>query len=457
MYYPSTNVIVLEITLNKTNNTEGLIKIKLTEGDYQPSVEEKVRDYARKANIKGFRQGKVPTGVIKKMFGKSILVDEINHLLSHKISDYIKENNLKILGDPLPKQDKSREIDWDTQKDFEFEYQIGMVDDFKYDLSTKVKVTSYVIEVDDTVIAETVSDLKSRFGKVIYPETSEPGDHLFGDLQEKDGAFKRENAFIDTKKVHKKTQAKFKGLKKEDILEFDMADIGHEEMVAELLRTDSGESRPANGDYTFKVNTITRTEPATVNTELFDRVFGKDVVKTEEEFIAKIRETISENYKRETEHFLEHNIEDHFIKNTKISLPDDFLKTWLKATSNGEVTDDILDKEFEHYVRGLVWDLIKNKVAEDHKISVEAEEVRGKARELIVSQFGGQAFAEQISDRLDGIVDNYLQHENGQNFMKLYNQLRTEKILRYIKENITLEEKKVSVDEFKKIVKEHKH
>ena len=179
----------MEITLNKTNSTEGLIKIKLTEGDYQPHVEEKVKDYARKATIKGFRQGKVPTGVIKKMFGKSILVEEINHLLSHKLTDYIKENNLKILGEPLPDQEKALTIDWDTQKNFEFEYQIGMVEDFKYELSSKVKVKSYPIEVDSKIIEETIADLKKRFGKVSYPEVSEAADNLFGELHSADPRF----------------------------------------------------------------------------------------------------------------------------------------------------------------------------------------------------------------------------------------------------------------------------
>ena len=166
---------------------------------------------------------------------------------------------------------------------------------------------------------------------------------------------------------------------------------------------------------------------------------------------------MEKNYNREAEHFLEHHIEDYFIEHTKINIPEGFLKTWLKNSSEGKVTDDMLDKEFEHYSRGLKWDLIKNKIADDNKITVEAEEVRNKAKELIVAQFGGQAFAEQISDRLDGIADNYLQNENGQNFMKLYNQLRNDKILKHVKSNITVQEKKVSVDEFKKIVEEHKH
>ena len=448
----------MEITLNKKTNTEGVIKIKLTEGDYQPHVEEKVKDYSRKANIKGFRQGKVPSGVIKKMFGKSILVDEINHLLSHKLSDYIKDNNIKILGDPLPNQEKARQIDWDAQKDFEFEYEIGMVEDFSYEVSSKVKVNSYPIEVDQKTIDETLTDLKKRFGKVSYPETSEADDNLFGELSAKEGDFKKEHAFIAIEKVEKKEQKKFIGLKKDEEVEFEISKLFTEDAdVAQLLGVSEEEAKAAKGKYTFKINTISRVEPAAVNSELFDRVFGKDVVTTEEDFINKVKETISENYKREAEHFLDHNIEDYFIQNTSINLPDDFLKSWLKSSSNGEVTEEVISKEFEHYKRGLKWDLVKNRVAEDNKITVEAEEVRNKAKELIVAQFGGQVFVEQLGDRLDGIADNYLQNENGQNFMRLYNQLRGEKILKFIKDNITVQEKKVSVEEFKKIVAEHKH
>lgn len=448
----------MEITLNKTNTTEGLIKIKLTEGDYQPKVEEKVKEYARKASIKGFRQGKVPTGVIKKMFGKSILVEEINHLLSHKLTDYIKENNLKILGEPIPNQEKAQTIDWDAQRNFEFEYQIGMVDDFKYDLSSKVKVKSYPIDVDEKTIQETLADLKKRFGVVSNPDESIADDNLFGELRAAEGDFMREHAFISIEKVEKKEQKKFIGLKKDEEVEFDIAKIySDDELKGQLLGQSPEEAKEAKGKYIFKVNTISRTQPAEVNQELFDKVFGKDAVKSEDEFLAKIKETISENYKRESDHFLEHHIEDYFISNTSIDLPEQFLKTWLKSSSQGQVTDSVLEKEFEDYKRGLKWDLVKNKIAEDNKITVETDEVRAKAKDLIISQFGGQAIASQLGDRLDGIADNYLQNENGQNFMRLYNQLRAEKILRLIRETITVQEKKVSVDEFKKIVQEHKH
>ncbi len=449
----------MEITLDKKNGTEGLIKIKIKEADYQPKYEEKIRDASRKANIKGFRAGKVPAGMIKKMFGKSILVEEINHMLSHKLTDYIKENNLRIIGEPLPNHEKANTINWDNQKDFEFEYQIGIAEDFKYDLSSKVKIKSYPIEVDEKGVNETISDLTKRFGKAEYPETSEATDNLFGGLTptEEDG-FKNETAVIDITKVVKKEQSKFVGLKKGEEVSFEINKIFDKDSdVATLLDVSEEIAKKAKGKYTLKIENISRVEPSAINQELFDRVFGKDSVTDEESFKAKVKETVSQNYKRESDYFLEHSIEDHFIKNTTVNLPEDFLKNWLKATSDGKVTDEVLAKEFDAYTRTLKWDLIKNKIAEDNKINVETDEVKARAKEVILSQFGGAAFAEQLGDKLDAITDNYLSHENGQNFMRIYNQLRNDKIVKHIRENITVVDKAVSVDEFKKIVQEHKH
>jgi trigger factor len=337
----------LEITLDKKNSTEGLIKIKIIEADYQPKYEEKIREASRKANIKGFRAGKVPAGMIKKMFGKSILVEEINHMLSHKLTDYIKENNLRIIGEPLPNHEKAKIINWDSQKDFEFEYEIGIAEDFKYDLSSKVKIKSYPIEVDEKGINDTINDLTKRFGKADYPETSEATDNLFGGLTpaEEDG-FKNETAVIDITKVVKKEQSKFVGLKKGDEISFEISKIFEKDSdVATLLDVSEEIAKKAKGKYTLKIENISRVEPAAINQELFDRVFGKDYrYRLRKHFTAKVKETISQNYKRETDYFLDHNIEDYFLKNTKLNLPEGFLKNWLKATSEGKVTDDVLDK-----------------------------------------------------------------------------------------------------------------
>lgn len=447
----------MNITLDKKSTTDGLIKITLSESDYQPKVEEKIKSYARKANIKGFRQGKVPTGVIKKMFGKSILVEEVNHILSHSVSDYIKDNKLRILGDPLPNQEKANQIDWDIQKDFEFEFQIGMVDDFSYDLSSKVKLKSYPIEVDQKVIDDTISDLTKRFGEVTHPETSDVTDNLHGQVVE-EGSESPIGAHLELSKLNKKAQALFIGKKKDDVVEFDIRKVfeGDEE-VGNFLGLSKDDAKSKKGKYSFTITSISRVAPASLNQELFDRVFGKDAVKSEEEFITKVKETIAGNYQRETDHLLEHEIQHHFVDNTKIDMPDEFLKTWLKNSGGEKITDDVLSKEFTQYKDSLKWDLIKNKIAEDLKITVEAAEVKEKAKQMFLEQFGGQAFAAQLGDKLDAIADNYLSDQEGKNFMRLYDQLRSEKIMKAIRETISISEKPVSLDEFRKIVEKHNH
>jgi len=449
----------LNITLDKQSETDGLIKVQLSATDYQPKVDEKLKEYARKANIKGFRQGKVPTGVIKKMFGKSILVEEVNHLVSHSVSDYIRDQKLRILGDPMPNQEKGMAIDWDSQKEFEFEFQIGLVEDFKVDLSKAVKVNSHKIEVDQKVIDETLEDIKNRFGNASYPEVSDADCNLYGEVSGKDEE-EQKGSFIAIGKVAKKEQKKFIGLKKDDVVEFDIEKLFDDKKnIAQALNISEEEVENAKGNYSFKVTSISKTEPAEINQELFDKVFGKDVVKSEEEFIAKIKSTIAENYDRETDHLLDHEIQHYYVDHTVINMPDNFLKNWLINTSNGSVTEEILDKEFNAYKESLKWDLIKNKIAEEKEIKVEGDEVREKAKQFIMEQFGGPAIAAQLGDKLDDIANNYLsgQDGKGENFMKIYNQLRHERILNVIKDAISVDEKKVSLDEFKKIVAEHQH
>jgi trigger factor len=448
----------MNIQLDKSSVTDGTLTVSLKETDYSPKVEQKVREYSRKATIKGFRQGKVPSGVIKKMFGKSILVEEVNHMVSHGISDYIRENKLRILGDPIPNEEKARTIDWDTQKDFEFEFQVGMVEDFNVELSNKAKVTRYPIEVSDKVVDEAIANTQRQYGQVSYPETSEATDNLHGEIILADGTTR--TSYIPVEKVGKKAQKKFIGVKKDDMITFDIEDIGDDSLKSQVLNADPTEVQTAKGEYVFKVTNISRIMPAELNTDLFEKTFGKDAVADEAAFRQKVKETIQTNYDRETDHLLEHEIQHWYVDNTKIEMPETFLKKWIMASSNGQVNDETLQKEFAAYKDSLKWNLIVNKIADDNKISVEPEEVKMKAKAQILEQFGGNAaLAEQLGERFDGIVDNYLQGQDGKgdNFMKLYNQLRMEKIMKVIREKIDIKEKKVSLEEFEKLVAEHRH
>jgi trigger factor len=309
------------------------------------------------------------------------------------------------------------------------------------------------------VIDETLTDIKRRYGKVSYPEVSEARDNLFGEISVK-GSEEKKGSYISIEKIEKKEQKKFIGLKKEEAVEFEVEKaLADEAERARALNLSEEEAKQAKGTYVFTVTSVSRVETAELNQELFDKVFGSEVVKTEEEFLSKIRETITENYKRETDHLLDHEIQHYFVDNTKISMPDNFLKTWLKNTSAGKVTDEVLEKEFSQYKESLKWDLIKNQITEEKSITVEGDEVREKAKKQIIEQFGGESIAAQLGSKLDDIANNFLsgQDGKGENFMRIYNQLRHEKIMKVVKEAITINEKKVSLDEFKKIAASHNH
>lgn len=442
----------MNITLDKKSTIEASIKVKLNEEDYQLKVEEKVKEYAKTASIKGFRPGKVPLGLIRKMHGKSILVEEVNHLLSHAVNDYVKENDLKIIGQPLPNTSNADKIDWNTQKEFDFEFDLGLIDEFKVDLSSKEKVKGYSIKVDDQTMNETLDNLKKQFGQMINPEVSEEGDALFGTLSQDEGELTNDTA-MNISDVDKKLQKQFIGVKKDDAVTFAIEKaIKNTSAMATLLGKTESEIQDLKGSFTFTVKNVNRTEPAVLNQEMFDKVFGPNAVKNEEEFLKKISDTISGNYSRETDLFLENSIRDHFVAKTKIDVPNDFLKRWLLASNDGKVTEEVLEKEYDLYVTSLKWDLIKSKIAEENEIKVENEDVLAKSKAMIMEQFGGQGLGDKFADKLDEFADNYLKANNGENYMTVFSQVHGEKIMEVIKDKISISDKAVSVDEFQKIV-----
>ncbi len=285
----------MDITLNKKDNTNASIKIILNEADYQPNVEQKIKEYRKNANIKGFRPGKVPASYIKKLYGKSVLVEEINSLLSKSLTDYIKENNLKILGEPLPNQEDAAKIDWDNQKDFEFEYTLGLVEEFEIPLNDKFKVEKHTIEVTDKVMKETMDNLTKQHGDTESVEESKAEDTLEGKLSTADGEV-QEKVVLPIEDAEKKAQKQFVGAKKGDEIKFDIEKtFKSAEAKSRLLGQNETDADAASGEYILTVSDIKRTKPAAINQELFDKVLGKDAVKTREEFDKKIKETIAEN------------------------------------------------------------------------------------------------------------------------------------------------------------------
>ena len=462
--FTHTNYTVLDITLDKKGNTEASIKILLKEEDYQPRIEQKVKEYRKQVNLKGFRPGKVPAGLIKKMYGKAIKVEEINELLAQRLPEYIQENNLKIVGEPLPDREAVEGIDWDHQSDFEFSYDVGYVSDFTYDLSEQTKVTKYTIPVTDDKIDEAIENLKKRFGTTQdVEEASERNDQLTGilsqvkpeentaeDQEQEAEAILENGTTIDLPSMSDEQAQPFVGAQVGDEIFFELRNIFPEDKdIAEQLAIEESEAKDLKGEFSFRVEGISRQKPADMDQEFFDKVFGPEEAKDEASFRNKVREAILDNYQQESEALLARDIRNYYVEHTDLEIPRDFLKRWILATNKEEITEEQLDSEFDEYIKEMKWSLISNKIAEDQEIQVEHDEVKQKAREAVFAQFGGMMNSELMNDeRFDPIVDNYLQDEKGNNYMRIFNQARAEKVLDQIKQTITIEEKEATTDEF---------
>ncbi|MFN3801673.1 trigger factor [Belliella pelovolcani] len=440
----------MEITLDKHSANQASVKIKLNEADYQPKVDAKVKDYARKANIKGFRPGKAPIAMVKKLYGTSVLVDEINNMLSSSLNDYLKSQTFRILGDPLPVVENADQIDWANQKDFDFEYKIGFVEDVKVDFDKSLNVTSYTLEVDKATIADAVSNLRRQYGKMTNPDVSQEGDFLYGDIKALDGSFEKTFS-LPLSKVDGRSLKKFIGLSKGDIIEFDPSKAIKEDL-AEVVGVEDSEVEKLSGKFSFVVQNINRTEEAELNQEFFDKVFGPDQVDSEEAFMEKVNAIMSENYNKEVKVFSDEKIKDTLIEKANIDLPEGFLKEWLFRANEGKVTQEQVDQEYPIYAKQLSWTIISNEIAKNNEIKAEHEDVIEKTKEMIREQFASSGMGAQLESSMDMFVDNYLQGNEGQNYMQMLTSVQNDKVLAFVKEKIDITEEVISIDKFKELL-----
>lgn len=440
----------MEISLDKHSANQASVKITLNEADYQPKVDAKLKDYAKKAAIKGFRPGKAPVSMVKSMYGVSILVDEINTILGESLNNYLKEQSFRILGEPLPVEKENNSIDWKTQKEFDFEYKIGFVESVAVALDETTKAIKYSIQVDEKLVNETIENLKSQYGNSTNPEVSEANDNIYGDLKAVEGEFVK-TLSLPTSKLSKKLAAKFIGVSKDAVVEFQAKDVKKDEW-SEAFGLTEEEVAAVAGAYTFKVKNINRTEDAELNQEFFDKIFGPDTVKSEEEFVSKVKETLQDSYDRESKVFTEEELKKVLVEKANLDLPDTFLKEWLLRANEGKVTEADVENEYPIYAKQLTWSLISNQIAKDNSIQAEHADVIEKTKEMIREQFASSGLGSQLEASMDMFVDNYLKGNDGQNYMNMLTSVQNEKVLALVQEKVDLTEKAITIDEFKELL-----
>ncbi len=449
----------MNIKQEKIDNLNAVVTINMNPEDYQQRVDKAIKDQAKKAKIPGFRPGMVPPAHIKKMYGKSILVDEINNLLSDTLNNYINDQKLEVLGQPLPKMDDTKEYNWDFADNFEFNYELGLAPEFTVDFSAKDKLTQYNIKVDDETLESRIKNIRRSYGKMTNPDVSADDDVLYAQLTQlsPDGSV-FEGGIENTTSVRldQITDDKIKksliGLKKDAELVFDIQKAYKNDAakIAAILKIEEDEAAEVKSNFKLTVKNINRLEEGDLNQEFFDKLFGAGTVTDEAGFRAKITEEVESMMVQDAERKLQNDIYNYALDKVNFELPDEFLKRWLRAT-NENLSEEELQGGYQDFAKNLKWTLIENKILKDNKIEIKYEEVFAAAKQSLDMQFRMYSPQPLGEEQLAQYAVQYLQ--NKENANKVFEEVKALKVLDQIKSVITLDKKDIAYNKFQELVK----
>lgn len=454
----------MKSTLNKTNEVNGTIVIELEKADYQEKVDKSLTQLRQRAEIPGFRKGKVPKSVIQKMYGKSVLVDEINKIITEELGNFVKENNLKILGEPLADKTPENQVDLDKDETFKFHFNIGLTPTFDLNLED-VEQAYYNVELEDDLVEKQIDSYRQNFGTYLkVEEEAVETDLIKGTLTEVENGEDKaegmvvENAILMPSYLKDETiKSSFIGSKVGESIEFNpkTAYDNNEAEVASLLQKTKEEIKDINPDFRFDINEVTRFQEAELNQELFDRVVGEGAVASEEEFRAKVQEQILKQFKPGADHLFIHEMRDKIVeKMADIEFPEEFLKSWLIESSEGR-NEEQIDKDFPLILDDLKFQIFKQKVIEENEIKIEFKDIEALAIEVARAQFAQYG----MSNLPDDVLQNYSKSllEKEETIQNLYEKATEEKVIEWLKKNINVVEKTVDSEDFNKIMSEHSH
>lgn len=452
----------MNITQEKIDDLNAVIKVQLKEEDYQDKVENQLKEYRKKASVPGFRKGHVPMGMVKKMVGTNLLVDELNKILSDTLQEYLTNEKLEVLGNPLPKMEDDETIDWENQKEFEFKYEVGLAPSFKVDSLDKLKVDAYKIKVSDKDVQKYVDDLARRYGKMTNPEVAEKDDMVFGKFEELDGEGKVKAGGITNSSViiinavtDKNLQKQLVGAKAGDTFVVDPKTVSeHESDQAQAIGVDVNELKNIISKFNYTVEKVNRVIASDLNQELFDKIFGEGGVKSEKEFRDKIAEELNKGLIADSDRKLKADVQDALMDSLKLKLPDTFLKKWIKASNDKPITDEQIEAEYDMYAKSLQWQLIENKIIEANEIKVEFEEVIDYTKGLLTQQMQSMGMPANDDEQLTQTAQSVLQ--NQEEARKIYGMLYDSKLMDLYKSTCKLKEKQVSLEEFEKLLAKQK-
>lgn len=438
----------MNITKEQIDDLNAVVKVAITKEDYQDKVDTILKDYKKQANIPGFRKGQVPMGLIKKQYGKAVLVDEVNKLLQDNLNKYLTEEKLDVLGNPLPKQQDN--FDWD-QDELAFEFELGLAPDFEVSLKTKKAITQYKIVADDKMVNEQVERIQKQYGKLVSKDEVSKNDEV-------SGTFVNEAEEIDSKTMietdklkSKKALDALKGKKVGDEVTLKTKGLFKEDhMLSSALGIDQQKAEALDIEVTFTISEINEREAAELNQELFDKLFGPDSVKSEKELKERIKEDSEKQFEQQADQKLLNDVTEYFIENTKFELPTGFLTKWIQMTGEEPLSEEQAAEEYAKSEKGLRYQLIEGKIIRDNELQVQFDELKEFSKGFIRSQIAQFGQLDPKEEELDTIAARVLGNQD--EVKRLSEQLMSQKLLNLYKEKANLKTKEVTYENFVKEV-----
>ncbi len=450
----------MNITQTEKSNLTATIQINLLKTDYEPEVQKALKEYQRKASMPGFRPGKVPFGMVKKMYGKGVLAEKVNQIVSDALNNYIIEQKLQVMGYPVADMEKNDIIDFDTQDDFNFYFEVAMAPEFDIDLTT-LKVDYYNIKASDEDVEKTINNILEGNPNHSHPEKVGEKDKLDVRLfqadtngQEVENGFTKELTFHldqvtneEAKKllVDKETGAEF-------IFNFSKAS-GSDEAAAKMLGIE--DMALAASDFNMIIDEIHREEPAVLDEELFEKIYPGQEVKDIKVFKEKIKADIEKQYVQESDRYFFGKAVDELLEKANFEMPNEFLKKWIVDNSEGKMTMEEVEKDYDaKYAKSFRWQLIEEKLLKQNEdLIVKEQEIREVVKSYFFGGFQGQGLDDEMSSRMEGIVDTMLKNQDERR--RISNQVAEQKMTKYFKEQFKLKEKAISYEDFAKMVTEN--
>lgn len=450
----------MNITRENIDNVNAVIKVLIEKPDYEKTVEEKLKEYRQKADLPGFRPGKAPAGLIKKRFGKSVLLEEVNQLLSQNLTKYLMEEKLQILGEPLANEDQQTPIDWENDENYEFAFDVALAPKIEVPLSEEDKIDYFIIQVSDEMIDQQVDMITNQMGQnKEEEELKEKGlargnfAELDNEGQELEEGIRAEGVLISIDLIkNDEIKKQLIGKKKGDIAIFDpVKAFENRHEVGHMLNISHEKAEELNSIFKFTITETLLFEKAELNEELYKKIYGEETeIKTEEDLRKKIKEEIASSLSHSSDQKFAIDVRDALVEKVNPELPEAFLKRWLR-TANKDVTEEQIENDFEGFLKDLKWQLIKDFIIKENELKVEEDEALEFAKQIAHAQYSQYGIANPPEDQLESFAKMILEKEEEKE--RLYNKLLEDKVIAKVKDNVSLQNKEVTSEEFNEMTK----